>query len=141
MHRYFLLFVLLISPQIFAQTAPLAIKDAWIQEGPPNARVLAGFMHITNISDDIVTITEAHSDAFKHIEFHRSLIEDGMARMQYQLHLHIRPDHILEMKAGGYHLMMMQSTRSLKAGDKVQLILKTGAGVEIPVTLTVKRPE
>ena len=141
MYRYLLLFTLLISNHVFAQTALLDIKDAWIQEGPPNARVLAGFMHITNISDDIVTITEAHSDAFKHIEFHRSLIENGMARMQYQPHLHIRPHHKLEMKAGGYHLMMMQTTRALKAGDKVQLLLKTGAGIDIPVTMTVKRPE
>lgn len=140
MTRIIFLLTLVLGSTVHAAAPGLQIKNAWIQEGPPNARVLAGFMQITNPSNKTISITGASSDAFKRIEFHRSSIKSGMASMQHQPHLNIAHGKMLELKSGGYHLMMMQATRKLRAGDKVQVLFKTHAGIEIPLTMIVRRP-
>ena len=131
----------LIPGLVFAGQPDLSIKDAWIQEGPPNARVLAGFMQITNNGDKTGNITSADSDLFKSIEFHRTVHVDGMARMEKQQQLTIEPGATLKLEHGGYHLMLMQPARSLTSGDTVDLILKLSSDMRMPIKLPVRQPE
>jgi copper(I)-binding protein len=126
---------------VHAGQPDLNIKDAWIQEGPPNARVLAGFMQITNIGDKTVNIIAADSDLFESIEFHRTIHIDGMARMEKQQQLTIEPGATLKLEHGGYHLMLIQPARRLSSGETVDLTLKLSSDMRIPIKLPVRQPE
>jgi len=138
----FIAILLSIIPGLLHAGQPdLNIKDAWIQEGPPNARVLAGFMQITNNSDKTVTIINADSDLFQAIEFHRTVHADGMARMEKQQQLTIEPGATLKLEHGGYHLMLMQPSRSLSSGDTVDITLKLSADKHMSIKLPVRQPE
>jgi copper(I)-binding protein len=44
----------------------------------------------------------------------------------------------VELKPGGFHMMLMGLTRPLKTGDKVQLTLNFEKAGKIPVTAEVK---
>ena len=121
--------------------ADLLIDQAWVQEGPPNARVLAGFMQIKNNSDQTVTITSARSKQFKKIEFHRTIQSDGMARMEKQQNLTIKPGEILKLEHGGFHLMLIAPASKLKAGDKVEMNMTLSSKAVVPLSLEVRTPE
>jgi copper(I)-binding protein len=124
---------------VLAGQSGLSIKEAWIQEGPPNARVLAGFMQITNNGDKAVSITSADSDLFKSIEFHRTVHAEGMARMVKQQQLTIEPGATLTLEHGGYHLMLMQPARRLKRGDTVDLKLRLSSDMIMPLKMPVRQ--
>ncbi len=119
----------------------LTFNKGWVQEGPPNARVLAGFMQITNISKKTISITAADSDLFESIEFHRTVHADGMARMLEQPELTIKPGATLTLEHGSYHLMLINPHSPLKSGDSVELNLSLSTGACISIMLPVRQPQ
>ena len=60
----------------------ITITDSWINEAPPNIKILAGYAVITNESNQEIVLTNISSPDFAHIELHRTLIEEGVAKMQ-----------------------------------------------------------
>ncbi len=144
MNAYRMILMVIVLPLLpallHAGQSDLDIKDAWIQEGPPNARVLAGFMQITNNGDKTVSITSADSSLFKSIEFHRTIHADGMARMEKQQQLTIQPGATLKLEHGSYHLMLIQPHQPLKRGDSVDLNLRLSSDIILPVKLPVRQP-
>ena len=138
-----LLFILISSLPVIAMsdTPALTISQAWIQEGPPNARVLAGFMQISNNSAKAINITSATSDAFNKIEFHRTVEDQGMARMQRQQHLTIPAGGQLTLEHGGYHLMLIQPSRKLKTGDAVNIEFTVPTIGKVSARLEVRQPD
>jgi copper(I)-binding protein len=124
-----------------SDTPAITISQAWVQEGPPNARVLAGFMQINNNSTKTVTITAATSDVFNSIEFHRTVEDKGMARMQKQQHLTIPAGGRLKLEHGGYHLMLMQPSKRLKTGDIVNIEFTIPTLDKVSVKLEVRQPD
>jgi copper(I)-binding protein len=51
---------------------PIVVKDAWVAEAPPVARVLACYMTIENPSDREQMLTRVTSPLFSDIEIHRT---------------------------------------------------------------------
>ncbi len=51
-------------------------------------------------------------------------IDDGIVRMRPAGELSIKAGQSIEFKSGGYHLMMTDLKRQLKAGDEVALTLE-----------------
>ena len=119
---------------------PIQIDGAWIREAPPGASALAGYMTIHNHGAENIILHEASSADFKAIEFHRSVEENGMYKMQPHLHLHIASGDKIELKPGDYHLMMYNPQRPLKAGDKVEVALRFSNDIVHNITVAVKKP-
>ena len=113
--------------------------DPWVREGPPNARVLAGYMVVSNPSDRPVTIVGASSPAFHSIEFHRTVLEAGVARMVEQERLQVPAGGQLALEPGGYHLMLMGAQRPLRAGDTVTINLSLHGGNDVNAEATVRK--
>ncbi len=118
----------------------LRVHTGWIREAPPNASVLAGYMVIENNGVEPRKLIKVKSPAFESIELHRSVVKNGMASMVPQTSITIPPaGGQVAFKPGGYHLMMMNATRSLHAGDKVTVILTFKDGEHLKATLPVRR--
>lgn len=121
-----------------AQT-PITIEQAWIREAPPNASAMAGYMRVTNNTDQDNTLVAASSDAFKVIEFHRSVEKDGVYRMIRHENLHIPAKQSLELKPGDYHLMMITPQRVLKEGNNVSVQLTFADQSQVTLEIPVKK--
>lgn len=119
----------------------VTIENAWIREAPPNSTAMAGYMKITNNTDDHIILHSAASPAFKAIEFHRSVEKDGVYRMIPHLHLHIAANSTFELKPGDYHLMLFNPSKPLKDGDQVTLALTFSHNQIIETTIPVKKAE
>ena len=119
----------------------LQIDAAWIREAPPGATAMAGYMQIINNSANNLILHSANSPAFKAIEFHRSIEEDGVYKMVPHLHLHIAANSTMELKPGDYHLMMFNPTNALKEGDTIEVNLVFSNKHIVSTSIPVKKAQ
>ena len=110
--------------------AELEISEARIKNLPPTVPVCAGYMTIHNSSQVAVSIVAIRSDAFASVEIHRSVMHDGMMRMDRVNNLQIAPGASQQLAPGGLHLMMMQPVQATRPGDDIEIILQLDDGSE-----------
>lgn len=126
--------VTLAAPQAIAADAPkpkaasktattLSIKDPWVREAPPGARVLGAYMVLANPSskaDRLVSVTSPLADE---IEIHRMTVKNGMMEMDAVDSLTIPAKGEVKLQPGGLHLMIYGVKRDLKEGDSLPIEL------------------
>jgi copper(I)-binding protein len=134
---YFLLAAVLAPAQVLADQ--VQVEDAWVREGPPTTRVLAGYMQVHNRSDAPVAITGASSPALGRIEIHRTEIRDGVARMIAEERVEIPAGESVAFAPGGLHLMLFDPAEPLRAGDRIVLDLDLEGAEDVSVEAEVRR--
>lgn len=127
----------LLSTAVFA--AELMVKDRWIREAPPTAAALAGYMVIHNSGDSERVLVGAESPLFGSVMLHRTVMEEGMAKMIHQPSITIPAGGSLTFEPNGYHLMLMKPKKQLKAGDRAEITLKFQDGTTLPLTYDVRK--
>ncbi len=101
----------------------------------------AAYMVIRNTGSEADKLIAASTDAAKTVELHTVIEEGGMMRMrQVEGGIDIPANGQVELKPGGFHVMLIGLTRDLNAGDKVELTLTFEKAGEIPVTAEVRQP-
>ncbi len=118
-----------------------SIENAWIREAPPVVKILAGFMSISNPTDKTVVLLGAESPLFEKVELHRSIMENGMAKMEQHKQLEIPAHGRVDFSPGGFHLMLVNPRQPLKAGDTATVTIKFEGGKSFPVVFTVRSME
>jgi len=104
----------------------LAVERAWIREAPPGAMSVA-YARLVNRGKAALVLDGARSADFGGAGLHRSFVdENGVARMRDGT-LTIAPGASASLEPGGWHLMLFDPARPLKAGDTVTLALTCGA--------------
>ncbi len=140
MRRLPLLLILLLTlgTTTYAATA-LHVQNAWVQEAPPGATVLAAYLVIANPGAQPQTLVSVSSPDFAAVEIHTSQIVNGMASMTQLKDLTIPAKGQQVFAPGGAHLMLLQPKRALHAGDPVRLRLQFKGAAALDVTAKVKR--
>lgn len=124
MRAIFGLLALLLSSAALA-ASPLEVSDAWVREAPPNARVLAGFMNLHNRTSDPLVVHGVSSPRFQRAELHRTVMHEGIARMEAVKQLTLRPGETVALAPGGLHLMLFDPSSRPTRGERVEIILET----------------
>lgn len=119
--------------------AELDISDARIKNLPPTVPLRAGYLTLHNPRPVAVSVVAVHSAAFASIEIHRSVMQDGMMRMQPVPQLEIGAGETLRLAPGGLHLMMLQPIAATRPGDEIEIVLRLGDGFEQKLTMKVVR--
>lgn len=117
----------------------VTIDNPWIREAPPGMTTMAGYMVLRNNTSRPEVLVAASSSGFETVMIHRSIVQDGMARMVHASQIELAPNASLVFAPGGYHLMLMNPKRTLRAGDRVDIILEFRSGLRLPVTFEVRR--
>ena len=136
--RLSLILLITLSFNLYASQG-IQIKNAWIPEAPPGARVMAGFMEIYNSSSQSVDILSISSPAFNRVEMHLSKEVNGMAKMLPQKKLSIPAKGKLILKSGGYHLMLIKPNKRLLDGTKATLNLTLSNDKIISLNVSVRK--
>lgn len=116
----------------------LNVDNAWIREAPPGATALAGYMTVHNHGDKDRVLVGASSPAFGDVMLHRTIMENGMAKMVHQMAITIPTGGKVTFKPNDYHIMLMKPKHALKAGDKVEITLEFKNGESMTVTYVVR---
>ena len=134
---------LILSTCAQAQQKPITVQDAWIREAPANASAMAGYLILHNNSSRKYMLTCAKCKHFKSIEFHRTVIKDGIASMHQFDTLAIPAKGSLALQPGNFHLMLTGPKIRLKAGDVLTItlcLMHEDKQKEHDIIMTVKRP-
>lgn len=115
------------------------IKGAWVQEGPPSQTITAAFMVIENHGSTEIALLSASTDAARVVELHKMELEDGMMRMHRVDSIRIPAGGSVELKPGGYHLMVIGLKKNLKEGDEVSFALQFSGEIRKTLKVPVKR--
>ncbi|MEN1728424.1 MAG: copper chaperone PCu(A)C [Pseudomonadota bacterium] len=119
-----------------AQT-PLTISDAWSPQAPPG-RMMAGFMALSNDSEESIVLIGGESERFGRVEIHTMRMDDGVMRMRKLDQLEIPAGETVTLRPGGLHLMLMQPDGRFELGDEFALSLIDNNARHWPVTLEVR---
>lgn len=117
---------------------PPYAEDPWVREPPPGMSMLAGYMILHNPSSTEMTLTGASSPDFAAVEFHNSVMEDGISRMREETSLVLGAGEALSFAPGGRHMMLIAPDRELSTGDNVLIVLSFSDGSELHITAPVR---
>ena len=101
-----------------APQPPLVASEVEITRPVPGRNMSAGFMVLTNNTDDAIRITAATSPQYAAVEIHETTIDEGIARMRELDELVVPAHGSVTLRRGGKHLMLM---RGDGADDTVSL--------------------
>lgn len=96
--------------------------------GNPPGETSAVYMRISNRGATDRNIVSAESAAASQIDFHRTVVENDIARMDALETLVIPAGETLELRPGGAHIMLSRLTEDLKLDREFSLELKCGSG-------------
>lgn len=119
--------------------AEIVIKAGWVRAHLPD-RPAAGYFELSN-HGEADTLIAAKSPAFKTVEIHTHIMEDGVMRMRKLERLDISAHHSLQFKPHGLHLMLFDPIQPLNKGSNVEVTLVFETAGEVPVTLQVGQRE
>lgn len=158
-HLFFLLLVLILSAcSGETNNQGLQIKEPWAraasamlghsqpsemgQEGSGAEMTANGaaYMLIANQGETNDKLLSVSSDVAQFVEVHKTEMQDGVMRMQQVEFIEIPAKSQVELKPGGYHVMLIGLKRDLVPGEKIQLLLNFEKAGEISVEAEVRSP-
>lgn len=104
-----------------AAHAELTVKDAWVRATVAQQKATGAFMTLTASSD--LRLVKAESAAAGVVEVHEMAMEGDVMRMRAVPALALPAGKAVELKPGGYHVMLMALKKPLQAGDTVPMTL------------------
>jgi copper(I)-binding protein len=122
-----------------SEEAGVSVRDAWVRETPPGVAMMAGYMALRNNTSRSQVLVAASSSDFETVMIHRTIVKDGMAGMEHAPQIEVSPNASLLFAPGGYHLMLLNPKRTLRAGDRVDIYLEFRDGLVLPVAFEVRK--
>jgi copper(I)-binding protein len=112
----------------------LHIEKAWTRATPANAMAGGAFLSITNKGDKADRLLSAKSDVAKVVEVHEmSMVKDVMKMQQLVDGLPIEPGQTVELKPGGFHLMLIGLHNPIAQDQMVKITLQFEHAGEVDV--------
>ena len=127
--------LLAIAGSAWAQTT---VKEAWVRGTVAQQRASGAFMQITSVQGG--KLIEVNSPVAGVAEIHEMAMQGDMMRMRALPALELPAGKAVELKPGGYHVMLMDLKQQLKAGESVPLTLVVEGKDGKRETLQVKAP-
>jgi periplasmic copper chaperone A len=125
----------------WARRAPAMAHGSSSGHGTPahgDAANGAVYVTIVNHGGSPDALVRATTDAAKTVELHETVQEGGVMKMRPLPRFEVPGGGRLEMKPGGYHLMLLGLNRDLKPGDTVRVTLTFDKAGPMPVEATVR---
>src|SRR5258708_27095468 len=70
---------------------------------------------------------------------HRTRVKQGLTGMEHAPQVELLPNANLSFAPGGYHLMLLNPKRALRAGDRVDITLEFRGGLVISLAYEVRK--
>ncbi|RZJ26983.1 MAG: copper chaperone PCu(A)C [Haliea sp.] len=101
--------------------AQVEVKDAWVRTAVPGQSGTGAFMSIT--AKDGAKLVGASSPVAGVAEVHEMKMENDVMRMRAVPVLDLPAGKTVQLKPGGYHVMLMELKQALPKGSTVPLTL------------------
>jgi len=105
--------------------AQVSVKDAWVRGTVAQQKATGAFMQLTASQD--AKLVQADSPVAGVVEIHEMTMDGGVMRMRAITSLELPANRTVELKPGGYHVMLMDLKKPLAEGENVALTLTVEA--------------
>ena len=105
-----------------AAHAQVEARAAWVRGTVQGQTTAGAYMELT--SGERANLLGAESPAARSAEIHEMKMEGNVMRMRAVPRLELPPGKTVELKPGGYHMMLVDLKRPLRKGDLVPIRLK-----------------
>ena len=129
--RRALIAVILFAMGAAAPAADLVtVRDPWIRATVPGQAVAGAYMEITAHAPGALIAVQ--SPLAGKAELHLMAMDAGVMKMRKVATIALAAQQTMHLKPGGYHIMLIDIKRELKAGERVplKLTLRTRQGVK-----------
>ena len=106
----------LMSSAAFAQ---VSISEPWVRATVPQQKATGAFMQIVSPAD--ARLVEVRSPAAKVVEVHEMVMDKDVMKMRAIPGLDLPAGKSVELKPGGYHVMLIDLNAQVKEGDMVPM--------------------
>lgn len=130
--------LLLLSP-ISVLAGDVVFEKAWVREAPPISKVQAAYVKINNNKKNDVQLISASSPAFKKIEFHQTVTENGLSKMLHLPFLSIQSKGNISLEPEGIHMMLFNPYKPLRAGETINITFNFSDSTTITTPFAVKK--
>jgi copper(I)-binding protein len=141
MSKRFVLSVLL-ATTAFAAALPafaqVTVSDAWVRGTVVGQMATGAFMQLKSPAD--VALVAVASPVAKIVEIHEMKMDGGVMKMAAVDRLALPAGKSIELKPGGYHVMLMDLKQPLKEGETVPVTLTFEDKAGRKTTVEVKAP-
>ena len=119
--------------------AQVTVKDPWVRATVSQQKATGAFMQITSAQD--ARLVEARSPVAGIVEIHEMTMEKDVMKMRALPNgLDLPAGKTVELKSGGYHVMLMDLKQQMKEGDTVPMTLVVEGKDKKRSTIEVKAP-
>lgn len=121
----------------------VAITHSWARANVPGQSVGAAYM--TFVSENDSTFVRAETPIASSVEIHSMTMDNGVMKMRMLPELPLKAGKEEKLAPGGFHLMLFDLKKQLKAGDQLELKLTfkdtTGKVTQQTLTMPIKENE
>ncbi len=103
-------------------SAQVTVSDAWARATAPGQKIAGAYLKITSATP--AYLVGGSSPAARVVEVHQMTMANNVMKMRPVARLELPAGTAVELKPGGYHLMLVDVVRPLVKGDSVPLTLK-----------------
>ncbi len=111
-------------------------RAAWVRATVQGQTTAGAYMQLK--SSERASLVGAESPAAGSVEIHETKMENNVMRMRAMSRLELPPGKTVELKPGGYHIMLISLPRPLKKGEVVPIRLKVEMADKSVRTLEVR---
>lgn len=120
--------------------AQVTVKEAWVRATVPQQKATGAFMQVQSAKP--ARLVAASSPVAGVVEVHEMAMDNGVMRMRAVPGLDLPAGKAVDLKPGGFHVMLMDLKRQVKDGEQVPLTLSVqgadGKTERIEVQATVR---
>jgi periplasmic copper chaperone A len=102
--------------------AQLQVTNAWARPALQGQTASGAFMSL--VSNEGARVVGASSPVAGVVEIHEMVMEGSVMKMRAVPALELPAGQRVELKPGGYHVMLMDLKRPLKAGERIPVELR-----------------
>jgi len=133
MHRFAIALFALFAVSAQAQTT---VKDPWVRGTVANQKATGMFAQLVSAGGG--KLVGVSSPVAGIVEIHEMAMDGNVMKMRAVPGLDLPAGKTVELKPGGYHVMLMDLKKELKAGDTVPLTLVVEGADKKRETIEVK---
>ena len=133
------LLVVIAAAAATAAQAQVTVSNAWVRGTVQGQTATGAYMQLKSADD--ATLVGADSPAAGIVEIHEMRMEGNTMRMRGVDKLELPAGRAVELKPGGYHVMLMDLQTVFKAGSQIRMTLRfvdaKGAPKKVAVSVPV----
>jgi len=114
------------------------VHDAWVRATVPQQHATGAFMTLDATLDS--KLVRAASPVSDHVELHEMVLQDDVMKMRQVPSIALPAGQVVELKPGGYHIMLLDLKHQIREGEAVPLTLTFEHSDGRQETVTVQAP-